>query len=287
MSGEKGFENLEPIFGEAEPESDAEAKSKSEVLSRPVLFYVHALDSIHLEIVVSDFLSHTFNQMFTVFDLDQMRYDIGFGGSWSEFLDYLIASLSLGNVKLTSNPPQVLPIHSDGIHAKLIAQKSKGLPRIALPLSKVMSFSGNEAMADFSLALFRALKDKQKKSIKEHECFLQMKGLLSSEKERNESLQKQLDNLSFVKKRKAHKSKASDKSSFVPDSATNNNTVTVSETQLPSSVSETQPSIANPADGEKPSNDTQPAKASQKVAPTSRRARTRGVSLKDVEDDDD
>ena len=64
-------------------------------------------------------------------------------------------------------------------------------------------------------------------------CFLQ---------ERSESLQKQLDGLSFVNKRKVHKSKTSDKISFVTDSATDNNTTLVSETQPPA-VSQTQPPI--------------------------------------------
>lgn len=280
MAGRKGFENFDPIFGEAEVEF---GESFSELFGRrPFLFYVHALDPSRLEIVASNFHSHTFARVLTVHQLDDLRDDIGIGGSWSEFADYLIASLSSGTVKLVKDDA------SGGVNAKLIAHKSKGLPRISLSLKKLVNSSADDTTANFSLAIFKAFKDKQNDVIKERESLLQAKELLSSEKERSESLQKQLDSLSFLSKRKVHKSKASDKKiSLGTDNATDNSTPLVSATQL-SSVSETQAPTANdPGDHNGPSGkDTTPTKVNQKAVPASRRAKTRGVSLKDTGDED-
>lgn len=70
MAGRKGFENLEPIFGEAEAEFDGELFSSGR---RPFLFYVHALhDFSRLKIVASDFHSHTFAQTLTVHQLNDL-----------------------------------------------------------------------------------------------------------------------------------------------------------------------------------------------------------------------
>lgn len=43
--------------------------------------------------------------------------------------------------------------------AKLVAQKSKGMPRITIPLTKLVDASASEAMSNLSLSLFKAFKN--------------------------------------------------------------------------------------------------------------------------------
>lgn len=45
------------------------------------------------------------------------------------------------------------------VHAKLVAQKSKGMPRISISLTKLVDSAANEAMANLSLELFKAFKN--------------------------------------------------------------------------------------------------------------------------------
>ncbi|KAK3033269.1 hypothetical protein RJ639_034343, partial [Escallonia herrerae] len=108
------------------------------------------------------------------------RDSIGIRGSWSEFLDYVIASMKSEDLKLVlegqSNPhcdkfdcpyhlPEVITIYaglcaSCAVNAKLIAQKSKGMPRISIPLTKLVGDAASEAMSNFSLELFKSFKSK-------------------------------------------------------------------------------------------------------------------------------
>jgi hypothetical protein len=87
-----------------------------------------------------------------------MRDTVGIGGSWSEFVDYTVASLKSDNVKLLLGETSV----SNGVKtARLVSQKAKGMPRINVPLTKMVESSASEAMANLSLELFRAFKSKQ------------------------------------------------------------------------------------------------------------------------------
>lgn len=45
--------------------------------------------------------------------------------------------------------------------ARLVSQKAKGMPRVIVPLTKMVDSSASEAMANLSLELFRAFKSKQ------------------------------------------------------------------------------------------------------------------------------
>lgn len=83
---------------------------------------------------------------------------MGIGGSWSEFLDYTVASLKSENVKLLLGDHSI----SKGVEsARLVSQKAKGMPRIVVPLTKMAESSASEAMATLSLELFRSFKRKQ------------------------------------------------------------------------------------------------------------------------------
>ncbi|KAF8118482.1 hypothetical protein N665_0005s0239 [Sinapis alba] len=146
------FEGLEPVFGEVVPERSDPGSG----LLRRCLFHVYASDSFHLTVHVTDFISGAWETILSVSQLDDMRDTVGIGGSWSEFLDYTIASLKSENVKL------LLGDHSaSNESARLVSQKAKGMPRIVVPLKKMADSSAYEAMATLSLELFRSFKRKE------------------------------------------------------------------------------------------------------------------------------
>nr|CAD1838782.1 unnamed protein product [Ananas comosus var. bracteatus] len=246
MATKEGFDDAdsEPIFGEARRSGGRRGRRARRRLHLPpaLLFCARALDSSRFRVVVSDFHSLAWDRVLTVAELEDLRDDIGIGGAWAEFVDYLKSSLSSGDVKLIlSGHPNV---DSSITNAKLIAKKDKD-------------------------------------SLKEQERSSRLTGLLSSEREKNDILQKQLDSLSFLSKRKMPKSKIPEKAPSPSDTITNPDQVLVSEVQQPSEVLAT-------ASAEVPaSKASNPTKAGRRVAPVSRRARVRGVSLQDTADDDD
>ncbi|XP_010911452.1 uncharacterized protein [Elaeis guineensis] len=272
MAEKKGFEEFEPIFQEIKADWEQEnAGDGGDADRRPFLIYVHALDSSRLGIVATDYHFHTWERVVPVPELEDLRDDIGIGGTWSEFVDYLLSSLSAGDVKLIMSGQ---PTSGSGAtHAKLIALKSKGLPRISFSLNRVINSSANDAMADLALSLLKACKKKQNEVVRERDHSMRLMGILSSERERNDSLQKQLDALSFLSKRKAPKSKTSDKPSIASDTCNNYDSILASEMQESSEIPSTK--------------DSHSVKISQRAAPVSRRAKVRGVSLQDIGDIDD
>ncbi|KAK9135032.1 hypothetical protein Syun_014362 [Stephania yunnanensis] len=163
-----GFGGLEPIFGEA-----ANAQSGS----HPFLFHVHALDASRIRIHVTDFHSHTWEALLSVQQLEELRDNIGIGGSWSEFLDYFISSLKSDTVKLVvvkKRPGEMVDNHSvseagssDETIARLTAHKSKGMPLLSISLERLMNSSANDAMSNLSLELFKAFKSRCNGTIKE------------------------------------------------------------------------------------------------------------------------
>ncbi|KAK1311233.1 hypothetical protein QJS10_CPA08g01047 [Acorus calamus] len=257
MSKKKTLEGFEPIFGSAKPDSDP---------LHTFLFHAHASDPSRLTIAVVDPLrpSSAWDCVLTVHQLDDLRDEVGIGGEWSDFVEYLKTSLSSDDVKV------VLGDDSGAPHAKLIARKSKGMPVVSLSLNGLTNSSARDAMASLSLALFRELKKKQDDVIEEQRLSRRLTECLSSEREKSEGLQKQLDALAFSKKRKALKPKALDKTISLSDSMTNLDTVPTSNGQQSSEMPAT--------------HDSQ--KVSQRVVPVSRRAKSRGVFLQDIEDDD-
>uniref|UniRef100_A0A7N0TT30 Uncharacterized protein n=1 Tax=Kalanchoe fedtschenkoi TaxID=63787 RepID=A0A7N0TT30_KALFE len=145
------FEDFEPIFGEAR----AVSSDSSLVLPRKFLFRVYAPDPGHLATCVTDFQSTTWVARRSIKQLDDLRENTGIVGSWPEFLDYLASSLKSEDVKLILDRRR----KSDGsISAKLVAQKSKGMPLISITLSKLLDADAVEAIANFSLELFKAYK---------------------------------------------------------------------------------------------------------------------------------
>ncbi|XP_010461283.1 PREDICTED: uncharacterized protein LOC104742012 isoform X2 [Camelina sativa] len=150
------FEKFEPIFGEVVPERSDPGTG----LLRRCLFHVYASDSYNLTVHVTDFVSGVWTTILSVSKLDDMRDTVGIGGSWSEFVDYTVASLKSDNVKLLLLGPNSV---SNGVEiARLVSQKAKGMPRIIVTLTKMVdSSAASEAMANLSFELFREFKSKQ------------------------------------------------------------------------------------------------------------------------------
>ncbi|XWS44693.1 hypothetical protein CRYUN_Cryun15aG0069600 [Craigia yunnanensis] len=150
------LEEFEPIFGEPKVEWAGSCSGSGQ--SSGFLFYVHSPDSSHLRIYVSDFRDTSWESVRSVLQLEDMRDSVGIGGSWSDFIHYLVASIKSEDVKLLL---ETLPNSSDTKSAKLIAQKSKGMPRISFSLTKLTGSAASDAMANLSLQLFKAFKGLQ------------------------------------------------------------------------------------------------------------------------------
>lgn len=246
-----GFEDFEPIFGEAK----AEWLIPGSIPLHPFLFYVYAPDPSCLKVNVSDFRFNTWEAVRSVHQLEDMRDSIGIGGSWSEFIDYVVASVKSEDVKF------VLEGGSDSegaAYAKLVAQKSKGMPRITISLAKLVDTAASEANANLSLDLFKAFKSMQNLCMKEQEQSCQLAKVVSAEQEKNENIQSQLE--FYSKRQKLQKMNVSDKA----DASAHGNGLQNSPGKVAAQD-----------------------KVTNRVVPAYRRARVRGVLLQDTEDDKD
>lgn len=154
-----------------------------------------------------------------------------------------------------------------------MATKAKGLPRISISLHRVTGSVVNDVIANFSVALYAAYRTTQEHVSREQERVSQLMESLSSEREKNEIMQQQLEALSFLDKRKVTKSNlAADQVPSVSGMTRGSDQVIVPVQQ--------QASVASPVK-------VPPAKSTKRVAPMSRRARVRGALLQDTEENDD
>nr|DAD39851.1 TPA_asm: hypothetical protein HUJ06_014174 [Nelumbo nucifera] len=174
----KSLEGFQPMFGK--PKAEWEVPSSLPLL--PFMFHVHALDSFHLRVHVTDFQSCTWAATRSIEQLEDLRDDIGIGGSWSDFIDYLIASVRSENVKLVLSRPSKSSGGTGPMFAKLIAHKSKGMPLISIALDRIMDSTANDAMANLSLELFKAYETKHNLVVKEQERTCWLTQILSAEK---------------------------------------------------------------------------------------------------------
>ncbi|GMY12506.1 U2 small nuclear ribonucleoprotein auxiliary factor-like protein [Fagus crenata] len=255
-----GFEDFEPIFGEPKVEWASAQAQDSDPLP-PFLFRVHASDPSHLTIHVTDFHSNTWEAVKSVVQLEDMRDNIGIGGSWSEFVDYVIASIKSEDLKL------VMEGHSNSggaAYAKLVGQKLKGMPLIFISLTKLVDSAASEAMANLSLELFKAFKNMRFLLREEQEQTIQLTKVISAEKEKNETIQSQLDY--YSKRQKFQKMNATDKA----------------DVSAPPMINGLQNSPDKLKD-----QDAGSTKVTNRVVPAFRRAKVRGAFLQDTEDDKD
>ncbi|TKW23660.1 hypothetical protein SEVIR_3G001400v4 [Setaria viridis] len=264
MAAPPGITMPAAVFGEAKPENDADALPR-----RPVLFHAHAHSQGPLRVVATDLRSLAWHCSLDLDDLQDLQDDVGIGGSCSDLLDYLYSSLSSGQVRIRFPVDQ----GPGTATAKLVATKAKGLPLITLSLHPVAASELEDAIADFSIALYASYKTTQEHASREQERLSQLMDSLASEREKNEVMQKQLEALSFLDKRKATKQKlVTDQVPSVSGAPPVSDQVIVPVQQ--------QTSVASPSK-------VPPAKAVKRVAPVPRRARVRGALLQDTEENDD
>ncbi|XP_070011709.1 uncharacterized protein [Nicotiana sylvestris] len=244
-----GFDEMEPIFGRVNAEWSAPHKTPL----KPFLFHVHGLpsDPSTLRVCATDFHSNTWDSLKSAQELEGMRDRTGIGGSWSDFVDYLIASVKSEDVKLVMDGHSKL---GGAAHAKLVAQKAKGMPRIAISLSKLVDTSATEAMANISLELYKTFTNVHNLLKTEQKQCSELTNVLSEEKqEKNETGQ-------YSKRQKLQK--------ITEKTASDIATVRIS-LESPDKQAAQPPST----------------KVTNRVVPAHRRARVRGVLLHDTEDE--
>lgn len=95
----EGFQEFEPIFNKPRI-GWAKNSNQGSGLMDQFLMHIFAPDDNHLKIQVTDYHSNTFEAVKSVMQLDDMRDCIGIGGSWTEFVEYLVASFKAEDVKL-------------------------------------------------------------------------------------------------------------------------------------------------------------------------------------------
>ncbi|XP_043696714.1 uncharacterized protein LOC122647351 [Telopea speciosissima] len=264
----KSLGNFEPIFGKVNAEWDKPCS----VALLPFMFHVHVFNATSIRIHVTDFHSYTFESIRSLSQLEDLKDDIGIGGNWSDFMDYLRASMNSDQVKLILDSP-IHPVgHRDVPLAKFIAQKSKGMPVFSISLVGLVNSSASDAIANLSIGIFTAFQREHNLVIKEQTRAYQLTNLISAEQEKNEIIQKELDAVLNPKRRKAEIS-SPDKAFPFSDPLRNSDSVTLSE-------------IISPA--EKPfAKDSFTTKVSQRVVPAYRRAKVRGALVQDSDDEKD
>ncbi|GMJ08619.1 hypothetical protein like AT5G64010 [Hibiscus trionum] len=253
------LEEFEPIFGEPKVEWTGSYSGLGQ--SSGFVFYVHSPDSSHLRICVSDFRHTTWESVRSVSQLDDMRDSVGIGGPWSDFIHYMVASIKSEDVKLLL---EALPDSNDAKSAKLVAQKSKGMPRISFSLTELTGSSASDAMATLSLELFKAFRGLQHLFMQEQERCLQLTKVLSAEKEKNETTQSQFE-LNSKRQKLQRTMNSLDKAD-------------VSAPLITSGQNSPDKQAAR---------DPGPAKVTKRAVPAHRRAKVRGVVLQDSENDKD
>ncbi|XP_038902924.1 uncharacterized protein LOC120089505 isoform X2 [Benincasa hispida] len=237
------LQDFAPIFGEP---TRVEWINKGSLPLHQFLFHVYTPNPSQLRFLATDFHSNTWESTKSALQLEDMRDDIGIGGAFSEFVNYIVASMKFGDVRLCMEGQS----GKDGAACvKLIAQKSKGMPVFSISLTKLIDSAASEAMATLSFGLFNSLKHKECSLIKEQEHSLQLTTMISTEKEKNENIQTQLEQ--YRKKQKLQNMNASNS----PDKSVVYNIGLT--------------------------------KATNRVVPAHRRAKTRGALLQDSEDDNE
>lgn len=101
-----GFEKMEPIFGELKAECPGLPET---VHLRHFLFLLRCLpnEPSTLSFQVTNFHSDTWEALKTRSQLEDMRDGIGIGGSWSDFVEYFIASIKSEDIKLVMDGQSV------------------------------------------------------------------------------------------------------------------------------------------------------------------------------------
>lgn len=95
------LEGFRPVFGEA----NAELETAAPHALLPMIFFIHALNDGSLRLQITDFHANTWQAFKTLDQLEELRDEVGIGGSWHDFLSYLEAAFSSDNVRVVLGGP--------------------------------------------------------------------------------------------------------------------------------------------------------------------------------------
>ncbi|KAK9096237.1 hypothetical protein Sjap_021734 [Stephania japonica] len=186
------LEGLVPMFFRANAEWDVTPTTPCSLpLSPSFLFHVFASAS-NLVIRATDFSAHTLECNKSMAQLEDLRADVAVGGSLSELVDYLVASLNSGNVKLVLGGLIETKKFSGATYGKLITYKSKGMPVVTISLGRITNESADNAIGKLSWELFEAFTREHELVAKEQARSYRLSKMLEAEKAKSEDIQDQL-----------------------------------------------------------------------------------------------
>ncbi|KAL9229644.1 hypothetical protein vseg_005091 [Gypsophila vaccaria] len=258
----RNLEDFEQIFGEAKPTYEGTINGSPKL--NPFIFRVFASDPLHLILHVSDFRSHTWESILSIHQLDDLRDNIGISGSWSDFVNYVTASLKSKDVKLVMEWQSNM---NDAVSAKLVARKSKGMPLLSVLLFKLSDYAASEAMANMSLELLRAYNVLQDSVIEQDRC-CRLTQMISTEKDKSQTVKRKLD--ATINKEKQRFQNSSD----------------IASTASPLNYETSSITAALNTTEKQPATEIQSSKVANRVVPAFRRAKVRGAVLHDDAEED-
>ncbi|XP_024382031.1 uncharacterized protein [Physcomitrium patens] len=274
------FGGFEPVFGKAQ--GRLESSPSHDLL--PFLFYLRAKNSDHLLIHLTDFHANTWYSDMSTEYLEDMKDDIGIGGSWEDFITYVRAVFLSNNVTILLKG-SLSAIASEGAtSAKLVGQKAKGTPKFRVKLTKLQGIAATDAMGTISVEMFNVFRSQAASLSSETARTLQLSTAFLHEKARADVLQERLDALSFNKKKSRFRPMlAFDDPTMTQPLATQNTMIaSVLEDFSTPGIQPTGPSTQTESKV-KPATKTIHAPPRLRAAPIMRRSKRR----KDAEDDDD
>ncbi|KAG9132921.1 hypothetical protein Leryth_022690 [Lithospermum erythrorhizon] len=185
-----GLEEFKPIFVQVNP------KWSNNLTQKPFIFHVQTskLENGNscICICLTDFHNNTFQAIKNVLELEDMREIVGVGGPWCDFVDYMKDSFTSEDLKLVLEGQSK---SGGAVSARVIAQKSDGMPTISVSLSKLVDSAASEAIANITLELFKLYKNEHELLIHGQQSCCQLTNILAAEQERLHVIQGKLDAL--------------------------------------------------------------------------------------------
>lgn len=196
------FEGFEPIFGAAE--GQLVCATSGEALT--FLFYLREGGSEHLVIHVTDFHANTWYAELSTEFLEDLKDEIGIGGPWEEFVQYVRAVFLSPNVKIHLKGSPSAMVHEGATSAILSGQKAERNPKLRFRLTKLHGTAASDAMGSISVEMFKVFRSQAASLSSEAALTTQMSTAYMQEKARADILQEKLDGLSFTKKKNRFRS---------------------------------------------------------------------------------
>lgn len=168
----------------------------------PFVFLLHSSDGKSLRLHISDFHSNTWQAVRTPELLEDLRDQVGLGGSWDDFLQYIQDAFSSENVQIILGGPASSIGGQGATSARVVAQKSKGMPRITLNLEKLTGPSSKDAMGLITVELLKAYKNRSNALETAQKAISELTESLTKAKEEMSVLQEQVDATGYRGKRR-------------------------------------------------------------------------------------